>query len=175
MAHSSSYGLGPHTSRQGPRSWLLHAKCNISTRSDMRYNAQCMSSLAQYSRWQPQPHLHPLVYGQQTRPFHARYWGPARCGHHPFSDGRSARHGNITSLPPRRLCASGSDSLEHTLLSCTTHHSARQRWLQHTSGTCPLSMLQLFGTNVYISTARGIARNISYVAHVCQAAEACEI
>ena len=49
-------------------------------------------------------------------------WGLARCGRHPFSNVCSARHGNATSLPPCRFCASGSDSLEHALLYCTAHH-----------------------------------------------------
>ena len=40
VAHPSSYGLRPNTSRQSLRRWLLHAKCNISTSSDMRYHIE---------------------------------------------------------------------------------------------------------------------------------------
>ena len=57
----------------------------------------------------------------------ARYWGLARCGHHPFCDGRSARHrGN--SIRPCRFCASHADTLAHALLHCTAHRAVRERW-----------------------------------------------
>ena len=46
---------------------------------------------------------------------------------------------------------------------CMAHNST---WLQQGGGTCPLSMRQLFDTNTYVNTARGIARNIPYVAHI---------
>ena len=37
-------------------------------------------------------------YGQSIDPAHARVWGLARCGHHDFSDGRSARHRGVNLL-----------------------------------------------------------------------------
>ena len=81
----------------------------------------------------------------------------------------SARHRNATSLPPCRLCASGSDSLEHALLFCTAHHSARQRWLQQSSGTCPLSMvLALPATSRMLHTFAKPLRRAKYE-HVLRA------
>ena len=61
----------------------------------------------------------------------ARHWGFARCGHHNFADGRSARHRNQHTVPTHilcRFCANASDSLAHALLECTAHNVLRQRW-----------------------------------------------
>ena len=135
---------------------------SLSFRPSRKTPIHCCSTC----HWPPTPHLHPVVYGQQTCPLRARAWGLAQCGHHDFSDGRSARHGHADPLTPCRFCAVGMNSLEHALLNCSAHQSARQRWMQQSGGTALLSLRRLI--------SHIISHNIAYVAHVCQAAAAFE-
>ena len=90
-------------------------------------------------------------------------WGLARCGHHDFSDGRSARHSHADPLTPCRFCTVGMDSLEHALFTCSAHQSARQRWMQQSGGTGVLSLHRLFSTDPCINSARDMSGNIAYV------------
>ena len=62
-----------------------------------------------------QPHLHSIVYWPFVPAHSTRYWGLARCGHHCFNDGRSARHLNpqvIQGQTTCRFCANGCDYLD---------------------------------------------------------------
>ena len=103
-------------------------------------------SLHPYLIWQRVPRLHPTVYGHNTHSHHARYWARARCGHHAFADGRSARHRNTCLSTPCRFCSLGCDSLEHALLQCPVHTWARNRWHQRSRGGRCLSFRILFST-----------------------------
>ena len=172
----SSCGIAPNAPRTVMHRWLHAAKTLICSHAFAHFQAvgQGTDSLLQYLYWQPTPQLHPIVYGRQTCPSQARSWGLARCGHHDFSDGRSARHRHADPSAPCRFCAVGIDSLEHALLYCSAHQVARQRWMQQSGSSAPLSLHRLFSTNPCINSARDISRNIAYVAHVCQAAAACE-
>ena len=154
---------------------LKHVKATVTLQSHARYQAvvQNTESLQNYLRWQPRPHLHTVVYGQSIDPAQARVWGLARCGHHDFSDGRSARHRGENPQRPCRFCASATDSLQHALLECTAHNQARQRWRRHMRNA--LSLDTLFSTEPHVNATRSIARNVAFVAHVCLAAAACEM
>ena len=104
-----------------------------------------------------------------------RPWGRARCGHHTFADGRSARHRHASPDVPCRFCAIGQDTLEHALVGCPAHSPSRQRWYFSASGSVPLTLHTLFSADPNVNRARDILRNIAFVAHVCRAADACEI
>ena len=56
-----------------------------------------------------------------------REWTLARCGHHPFLDGRAARH---RALHVPCLCGSDDWSLCHALRRCPIFSSLRSAWLQ---------------------------------------------
>ena len=127
-----------------------------------------------YARWQTRPHLHRVVY-RYACPMAARSWGLARCGHHDFLDGRSARHRNSTVLHSCRFCANGTDSLSHALLDCAAYSQQRSRWRQHTRRSNVLSLETLFSTDPALSTARDILRNVKFVATICRDASACEM
>ena len=115
----SSWGIAPNAPRTVMHRWLQHAQTLICSHAFAHFQAvgQGTDSLLQYLYWQPTPHLHPIVYGRQTRPSQARSWGLARCGHHDFSDRRSARHRHADPSAPCRFCAVGIDSFEHALLT----------------------------------------------------------
>ena len=117
---------------------------------------QASESLHPYLIWQPVPRLHPVAYGHNTHAHHARYWALARCGHHDFADGRSARHRNTCLSTPCRFCSLGCDSLEHALLQCPVHTLARNRWHQHSRGGRCLSCHILFSTDNAVNTARDL-------------------
>ena len=76
---------------------------------------------------------------------------------------------------PCRFCAIGRDTLEHALVGCPAHSQSRQRWYFSTSGSVPLTLHTLFSTDPNVNRARDILRNIAFAAHVCRAADACEI
>ena len=69
-----------------------------------------------------------------------REWALARCGHHPFLDGRAARHRALY-----QPCFYGTDdwSLCHDLRRCPIFSSLRSTWLQrpHSLGTCGVDRL----------------------------------
>ena len=184
MPDPSCCGIAPNAPRTVTHRWLQYAKNVICSHSFAQFQAvaQNTDSLLQHLHWQPTPHLHPVVYGQQTCPLRARAWGLARCGHHDFSDGRTpfffspARTAEAARplrehptyrepqpWTPCRFCAVGMDSLEHALLNCSAHQSARQHWMQQSGGTAPLSLHQLFSTDPCINSARDMSGNIAYV------------
>ncbi|CAE8678688.1 unnamed protein product [Polarella glacialis] len=135
-----------------------------------------MGSLQNYLALQPQPRLCRAVYGSMATTEGAREWGLARCGHHCFADGRSARHRGTSSARICRFCASGSDNLEHALLHCPSCLDLRSRWLDRSS-TRVLEredrVMAMFDTRPSDYTARDVATNIWFVAAVCRRAAAC--
>ena len=113
-----NWGIPAGCSQQLVTQWLssvkqiLHAKFCADSVQEVRSS----QSLGNFLLWQPSPHLHPVVYGRQSCPMDARLWGLARCGHHAFADGRSARHGHASPDVPCRFCAIGRDTLGHALV-----------------------------------------------------------
>ena len=108
-------------------------------------------------------------------PMDTRLWELARCGHHTFADGRSARHRHASSEVPHRFGAIGPDTLEHVLVGWPAHSQSRQRWYFSTLGSVPLTLYTLFSPDPNVNRARDSLRNIAFDAHVCRAANACEI
>ena len=178
VPHPAVWGIHSGCAQGLVKRWLGHARQILSDRFRANYVfglQQASESLHPYLIWQPVPRLHPVVYGHNIHAHHARYWALARCGHHDFADGRSARHRNTCLSTPCRFCSLGCDSLEHALLQCPAHTLARNRWHQRSRGGRCLSFHILFSTESAVNTARNILNNIAFVGHVCQAAVACEI
>ncbi len=104
-----------------------------------------------------------------------REWTLARCGHHPFLDGRAARHRAL-----RQPCLCGSDgwTLIHALRSCPLFSSWRSTWLQrlHSLGldgvdrlTDNMFLRLIFSTHAMRNARSAIAAHVSFVAGICQA------
>ena len=106
--------------------WLrmVKVKVSLSHRADGRYASllQGCNSFRQYATWQLRPRLHHVVSGPSIAAYRARYWGWARCCHHPCADGRAWTNS------PCRFCACGVDSLAHAVLERPAHSILRQRW-----------------------------------------------
>ena len=105
-------------------------------------------------------------------PTAARFLGLARCGHHDFLDGRSARHRNSMIL---HSCANGPDSLSHALLDGVAYSRQRRRLRLQTRRSNRLSLETLFSTDPAMNTACDILRNVVFVATICRDASACEM
>ena len=131
---------------------LRHVEMVVSRYSNATYDAALLAteSLSSLAHWQPVPNLHTIVYGRHVLPVLARYWGLARCGHHCFGDGRSARHRGDAPRPCR-FCAHERDSLHHALLECNAHRIWRERWQARTAHQS-LDQHVLFCTNPGMNT-----------------------
>ena len=176
VSHPANWGVGRGASQSVIRRWLRHERVVLASHANAWYSTAVhgIETLHDYAQWQPHPSLHPVVFGRHVSPALARYWGLARCGHHPFCDGRSARHrGN--SIRPCRFCASHADTLAHALLHCTAHRAVRERWRSRARPGQLLNLSTLFSTAAITNRARDIANNVCFVASVCSTAEACEM
>ncbi|CAE8678052.1 unnamed protein product [Polarella glacialis] len=176
---ASYWGVEPGCTRGLVQQWCERLVAPaVRAASDTRYAqaASAMGSLQNYLALQPQPRLCRAVYGSMATTEGAREWGLARCGHHCFADGRSARHRGASSARICRFCATGSDSLEHALLHCPSCLDLRSRWLDRSS-TRVLEredrVMAMFDTRPSDYTARDVANNIWFVAAVCRRAAAC--
>ena len=87
--------------------WVDHVRAILVDRFHANYvsELQAVESLAQYLQWQPRQREHPVVYDDSSNAHDVRFWGLARCGHHDFADGRSARHRGVCEVVPCRVCA----------------------------------------------------------------------
>ena len=98
----------------------------------------------------------------------------ARCSHHPFLDGRTARH-RARSYPC--LCGSSDWSFIHALRSCPLFHSLSSAWLQRLQCLGHTRVLQLsdemlmrllFAPASMRNTRASIAVHVTFVAGICQ-------
>ena len=122
-----------------------------------------MYSLRSHWRWQPLPHLQTIVYGHHILSHRVSMWGSARCGHHNFADGRSARHRGV-------FCASAADSLDHTLSQCLRAIKRENAGINKLGGQTP-SVNMLFSIAPAGNTARNTAQHfLCGPGHVCHAA-----
>ena len=103
-----------------------------------------------------------------------REWTLARCSHHPFLDGRIARH-RARSFPC--LCGSSDWSFIHALRSCPLFHSLKSAWLQSLQCLGHNRVLQfsdemlmrlLFAPASMRNARASIAAHVTFVAGICQ-------
>ena len=104
---------------QGDAFKLYHAKLAV------------VPSLRPFLEYPPHLVCASQVHGGRLGPNIAREWTLARCGHHPFPDGRNARH--RASADPQQSCLCGNPSwnLFHKLRHCSLIDMQRQTWKLH--------------------------------------------
>ena len=98
------------------------------------------------------------------------------CGHHPFPDGRSARHSAAGVLQHPCLCGCPQWTLLHGLRVCPLFHSQRQTWQRRmrycqvdTAGLSDDDFLSLIFMPHHANNSQPVvAAHILFVAHVCQ-------
>ena len=134
VAPPPSWGIGPCTPISVVHSWLRHVKEVVCRYSHAAYHAALLAteSLSSFAQWQPLPNLPAIVDCRHVLSVFAWYWGLARCGHHCFGDGRSARHRGDAPRPCR-FCAHESAPLHHALLERNAHRILRERWQDRTA------------------------------------------
>ena len=142
VPHPAEWSIHPGCAGRVVKKWLQHARRILVNKSHANYDSRRL-----YSQWQPVPRLHPIAYGRSSHAHHVHFWGLARCGHHDFADGRSARHRGRNCDAPCRFCASATDTLAHALTECPAHNLARRRWHQQTRGRNDVSLRTLFCTD----------------------------
>ena len=99
-----------------------------------RAELTAVPSLRPFLEYQPHLVCASQVHGGRLAPHVVREWTLARCGHHPFPDGRNARH--RASADPHGaqqscLCGNPSWSLLHGLRHCSLFDMQRQTWRLH--------------------------------------------
>ena len=92
-----------------------------------RAEASQVASLATFLQCHPNLDFSPCIHASRLPSSVVREWTLARCGHHPFLDGRVARHRN---LDHPCLCGYADWSLIHALRTCPLFLHLRRTWLQ---------------------------------------------
>ena len=115
-SRTSSHGRFPSN-----KLWLRHVHVVLASHANAWYSTAVhgIETLHDYAQWQPHPSLHPVVYGRHVSPALARCWGLARCDHHPFCDGRSARH-RVSFIALRTVPCENGGVLEPDPGNCST-------------------------------------------------------
>ena len=164
--------LGPCAPAAVARRWLpTDATPSLEASASHRYLdlSVATASLQSYVSVQPSPFLHSSVYGPRVPFEYAREWGLARCGHHPCSDGRIARHRGQPPFPCP-LCFGSVGDLAHWLLSCDGVDDLRATWRQRVGNSVANSvqtdMLILFAPAATVNTAGIMAAHVIFVGAV---------
>ena len=112
------WGVSPGCSGRTVAAWRRHCMCLALDRHAVaarRAEVAAMPSLRLFAECHPGLNVRPHVHSSRVSAFIVREWTLARCGHHPFLDGRSARH--RSQIRPR-LCGAAVWSFVHALRSC---------------------------------------------------------
>ena len=172
VADPSSWDVGPGQPVSLARRWRARAaNPRLADNSAARFQAavNTLSSLDLSSAVQHLPNLDARVHNSRIGPAAARDWGLARCGHHPFSDGRSARHcGSVTACP---LCGDSAGSFVHALAICPGMHDLRQRWSDRTGlsfagGSHDDIIRRIFRT--HDAQPHCVQAHVAFVSQACQ-------
>jgi hypothetical protein len=100
-----------------------------------------------------------------------REWTLARCGHHPFADGRSSRHAQTEEQ--FCLCGGEACTLLHALRACPLFATPRCAWTQRLSSTELRAVSHASDEDfLYLLFA---SRNAPVFAHVVFVAEVCHV
>ena len=94
-----------------------------------RLELAAVPSLRTYLAYQPHLVCATQVHGGRLAPHVVREWTLARCGHHPFPDGRTARHCSSGGAEQPCLCGSPHWSLIHGLRVCPLFGEQRRGWM----------------------------------------------
>ena len=125
-----------------------------------------IESLELSACWQPQPHMHAVVYSKHVPPPCCAGLGFCQMRPSPFQR-RAARHFGPANIPCH-FCTHGRITFHHVLLHCSAHNIMRERWhVQSTSQS--LSLHSWLSTDPMLTTARQMVHNVAFVASICQA------
>ena len=144
--------------------------------SQYRSEVAAVPSLSPFSQHQPHLLRARHVHAGRNSPLLVREWTLARCGHHPFPEGRSARHSAAGVLQHPCLCGCPQWTLLHGLRVCPVFHSQRQTWLHRmrycqvdTAGLSDDDFLSLIFMPHHANNSQPVvAAHILFVAHVCR-------
>ena len=130
-------------------------------------------SLRMFARCHPSLSFCAAIHCSRLSSSHVREWTLARCGHHPFMDGRSARHRSLTHPC---LCGTDACNFSHALRTCALYAPWRQAWLQrcHSFGLTHVehlsddALLQLLFSPHHPNNTIGVmSAHVQFVAGVC--------
>ena len=139
-----------------------------------RAEASQVASLATFLQCHPNLDFSPCIHASRLPSSVVREWTLARCGHHPFLDGRVARHRN---LDHPCLCGYADWSLIHALRTCPLFLHLRRTWLQRLQSRhydvdllSDDSLLRfIFAPHGMGNTRSSAHAHVLFVAGVCQA------
>ena len=167
-------GLGPGAPRGVVAQWCHAARRVLGACFQRRYQrgVAALPSLSVFASCVPAPALDRRVHNCRIHPAAAREWTLARCGHHPFADGRAARHAAQShGICP---CGLGADTFLLAVRSCPLHALARAAWAQRlavpvawASGATDATLLRLLFATEPAAPAGRVRANVAFVAAVC--------
>ena len=171
----SEWGVGPGAPRGVAARWChVGARRALGAHFQRHYRAglAALPSLHSFATWVPTPVLDRRVHNRRIHAAAAREWTLARCGHHPFTDGRASRHAAQShGVCP---CGASADTFLHAVRSCPLHAPARTAWALRlalpagfVSRECDAALLRvLFDTAPPVPAGR-VRANVAFVASLC--------
>ena len=170
----SAWGIGPGVPRSAVANWCRNASSHTLGAHFLRRYAQDFAAIESLSVFQacvPRPLLDRRIHNTRISAGAAREWTLARCGHHPFTDGRPSRH--VAQAHGICACGNAADVFMHAVRSCPVHAHARAEWLQRIGLAAELSnfsdeelLRMLFDTASAPATA-WIRAHVAFVASLC--------
>ena len=121
-------GVSPGCNRSTVAAWRRRCMCPALDRhaaAARRAEVAAVPSLRLFAECHPRLRFCPNVHSSRVSTSIVREWTLARCGHHPFLDGRSARH---RSQAQPCLCGAAVWSFVHALRSCPLFVPWRRAW-----------------------------------------------
>ena len=173
----AEFGLGPGSDVSLLQRWrhrcVRPALDGIGLRL-RRAEASQVASLATFLQCHPNLDFSPCIHASRLPSSVVREWTLGRCGHHPFLDGRVARHRNLDYTC---LCGSADWSLIHALRTCPLFLHLRRAWLQRLQSRhydvdllSDDSLLRfIFAPHGMGNTRSSAHAHVLFVAGVCQA------
>ena len=172
----ASYGVLPGSGLRRVWQWTRHQVVQtLQQRAHASYRAELLAvpSLANYAVYQPRLHCLVSIHSSGLPISAVRERTLARCGHHPFTDGRSARHSHRTDS----LCLCGDQcNLLHAIRACLLLASQRRHWLtrlglQRVPQFGDDELLRwIFDPSLVLNSRSSVNAHVHYVAAICQIA-----
>ena len=172
----SSWGIFPGASEQLVSRWIQHhVRPALQRVAQSQYHCElaALTSLADYAVFQPRLGGGNCIHESNIPTSIVRDWTLARCGHHPFADGRSARH----SLMRHQVCLCGTGQWEflHALRYCPLLNDQRRRWLQrlglqHVPPIQDWDLVRWIFDPQLMSTNAVMSAHVRFIASICDAA-----
>ena len=171
----ADWGVGPGAPPTVTRQWCRMAvQRALATNWQRTYRREIESraSLCLFAACVPRPVLERRVHNCRVHAATAREWTLARCGHHPFADGRA--HRNVPGCHGVCACGGALDTFAHALRACPLHSEARALWLtraalaiEQVAALCDFDLLRLLFDVTAAPTAARVRAHIASVASVC--------